>query len=279
MYRRFIKLGAVLLITLLCIACGGGETASRPPLQAPTSVSRPSVTPATQPGTTPTRPAATAPATGGAPASGLDRAIANAQTDLARRLGVTAQSIQVSAAEAKEWPNSALGCPEPGMMYMQVITPGYQVVLTVGGKNYPYHGDRSGAMKLCEIINGTPTVTRAPSTGAGGGGSAVTPGALANQIEAAKTDLRNRVSALKDDAIRVVSAEEVVWNDGSLGCPEPGMMYTMALVPGYRVVLEAEGRTYNYHGAKDRPPRLCQPRTRDVDPGLITRPTPTDPTK
>jgi hypothetical protein len=28
----------------------------------------------------------------------------------------------------------------------------------------------------------------------------------------------------------IVRAKSVVWNDGSLGCPEPGMMYTQALV-------------------------------------------------
>jgi hypothetical protein len=30
-----------------------------------------------------------------------------------------------------------------------------------------------------------------------------------------------------------------VWNDGSLGCPEPGMMYTQALVNGYWLIIEA----------------------------------------
>ena len=36
--------------------------------------------------------------------------------------------------------------------------------------------------------------------------------------------------------------EAVTWADGSLGCPEPGMKYTMALVPGYRI---ASGRASN----------------------------------
>ena len=40
----------------------------------------------------------------------------------------------------------------------------------------------------------------------------------------------------------IVRAQSVVWNDGSLGCPEPGMMYTQALVNGYWVVIEAAGQ-------------------------------------
>ena len=42
-----------------------------------------------------------------------------------------------------------------------------------------------------------------------------------------------------------VSAAAVTWSDGSAGCPEPGMMYTQALVPGYRIVLQAGDRVLN----------------------------------
>jgi hypothetical protein len=37
----------------------------------------------------------------------------------------------------------------------------------------------------------------------------------------------------------MVRAESVVWNDGSLGFPEPGMMYTQALVNGYWIIIDA----------------------------------------
>jgi hypothetical protein len=44
----------------------------------------------------------------------------------------------------------------------------------------------------------------------------------------------------------IVRAESVVWNDGSLGCPEPGNMYTEALVNGYWVIIRARGQTYDF---------------------------------
>ena len=47
-------------------------------------------------------------------------------------------------------------------------------------------------------------------------------------------------------AIDVVSAESVTWNDGSLGCPEPGMLYTQALVDGSQVLLDADGEELDY---------------------------------
>lgn len=119
-------------------------------------------------------------------------------------------------------------------------------------------------MKLCET-GGTAVPTQAPSRGGSGGGPAT--GSLDAQIAAAKADLLRRAPTLKTEDIRVVSAESVEWRDGSLGCPKPGMMYTMALVPGYQIILEAGGKTYDYRGANGRPPALCEP-----DSGVRPRP-------
>ncbi len=48
------------------------------------------------------------------------------------------------------------------------------------------------------------------------------------------------------DEIRVVSMEQVDWPDGCLGIAKPGMMCTQAIVPGYRIILEANGKEYEY---------------------------------
>jgi len=59
------------------------------------------------------------------------------------------------------------------------------------------------------------------------------------------------------DQLVIVRAESVVWNDGSLGCPEPGMMYTQALVNGYWIVIEAAGKQYDFRVGSDGSFRLC----------------------
>jgi len=56
----------------------------------------------------------------------------------------------------------------------------------------------------------------------------------------------------------IVQAEAVTWPDGSLGCPEPGVAYTQALVEGYRVMLNVDGTTYDYHAAQDGRFLLCR---------------------
>ena len=63
----------------------------------------------------------------------------------------------------------------------------------------------------------------------------------------AATDLAERLG-IEVSAITVGVVESVTWRDGSIGCPEPGMAYTQALVPGMRVILEFDGNLYYYHG-------------------------------
>jgi hypothetical protein len=74
------------------------------------------------------------------------------------------------------------------------------------------------------------------------------------------TDLRSIIRAAVDDAARrtgravvtlqVISSEAVTWPDGSLGCPEPGVTYTMAPVPGCRVRIQAGDTVLDYYTSR-----------------------------
>jgi hypothetical protein len=77
-------------------------------------------------------------------------AVEAAKKDLSRRLNVRQESIELAGPiEEVTWPDSSLGCPEPGMMYSQVLTPGYRFKLQSGDKLYEYHTGK-GVVKLCE---------------------------------------------------------------------------------------------------------------------------------
>jgi hypothetical protein len=79
----------------------------------------------------------------------------------------------------------------------------------------------------------------------------------AEVLEAIVADAADRAGVEPQD-VEITIAEAVTWSDGSLGCPEPGMMYTQALVPGYRVVVEAGGETLNFHAAQSGDFRFCE---------------------
>jgi hypothetical protein len=81
-------------------------------------------------------------------------------------------------------------------------------------------------------------------------------------VDRAILDLVTRID-VAPESVTVVAAEEKTWPDGSLGCPQPGMSYTQALVDGSRVLLEAEGRLYDYHAGSDGEPFLCESGEKD----------------
>jgi hypothetical protein len=72
-----------------------------------------------------------------------------AREDLARRLSMPPQSISVLEAVSVVWPDSSAGCPQKGMSYAQVQTPGFRILLTAGGRTYHYHGRDGGPPVLC----------------------------------------------------------------------------------------------------------------------------------
>jgi len=64
-----------------------------------------------------------------------------AKNDLSQRLNISVEEIQLVKEEAVEWPDTSLGYPEKGMMYAQVITPGFRITLKAQDKLYEYHSD------------------------------------------------------------------------------------------------------------------------------------------
>jgi len=76
-------------------------------------------------------------------------------------------------------------------------------------------------------------------------------------VTQAKDDLAQRL-AIDPAQIELVEAASVTWPDGSLGCPQPGMMYTQVQVDGLRLRFRAGGRIYEYHGGGGRAPCLCE---------------------
>jgi hypothetical protein len=59
-------------------------------------------------------------------------------------------------------------------------------------------------------------------------------------------DAARRLS-VSTSAVVLTRAERVTWPDGSLGCPEPGRIYTQAVVAGFRLVAETTEGQLLYH--------------------------------
>lgn len=84
------------------------------------------------------------------PLAGSEEPLAAAVADLAANLEIDPTDISLVSMEAQEWRDASLGCPQEGMMYAQVITPGYLIILAAADQQYEYHTDLTTNVVLCE---------------------------------------------------------------------------------------------------------------------------------
>ena len=124
---------------------------------------QPAATPTTDPGpraqSTP-MPTALAPTNDGETVTGsptvsslsdphLEQLVEQAKADLARQLSLPADQIKLIEAMRVDWPNSSMGCPEPGGEYLDVWVVGELIQLEAGGRVYEYHSGPNRPPFLC----------------------------------------------------------------------------------------------------------------------------------
>lgn len=137
--------GTVVLGIAIALIAAGCSAAS-PGGPSPESAA-PSERPGTSIGPRPTFAPTSAPVTGEVPAAVMTAVLA----DLSTKTGKDASTATVVTAEAVTWPDGSLGCPQPGVMYTQMVQPGYQVVLELDGTTYDYRVAGEGTViRLCE---------------------------------------------------------------------------------------------------------------------------------
>ena len=81
--------------------------------------------------------------------SPLRRMAVPAIDDLAARLGVPVDAVEVIDAVEMEWPDTSLGCPAPDFAYAQMMTNGTQLTLQGGDQTYDYRGRTPDTIFLC----------------------------------------------------------------------------------------------------------------------------------
>ena len=137
----------VILITLWLLVFSTGCQAN--PAQGETpleSISTP-LAPPDQGETTQVSPSIPTPAD-----AGLQSLIEKAKADLAKRLAISVDQIVLLEATSVVWPDASLGCPQPGMAYIQVPEDGLLIRLQVGDQIYPYHSGGFRDPFLCETL-------------------------------------------------------------------------------------------------------------------------------
>jgi hypothetical protein len=99
-----------------------------------------------------------------APTSALQAKVDLALQDAAQRTQLDAARLRVTLAEAVTWPDGALGCPEPGRQYSQVLVSGYRIRIAAGTETLEYHGSLRGQPFFCPAARIQPPATADPRT-------------------------------------------------------------------------------------------------------------------
>lgn len=105
-------------------------------------------------------PAPPPPVTGEAPPDLLQRI----RQDLVLRTGADPSALHVVRDQSVTWNDGSLGCPEQGQEYLQVLVPGYWIVITINGREYDYRCDAKGQFRLCENPVGAPSAMGSAGT-------------------------------------------------------------------------------------------------------------------
>ena len=171
--------------------------------------------------------------------AGAQSLVNQAVQDLAARLSLSSDEIEVAALEAAAWPDSALGC-NAGSSTDSAETPGYRILLRAGDSLYEYHTDERDSVRQCAE---TPDAEVTPTLNADPMVAELV--MMAQQRLAADLDLSTR-------RIQVEAAEPITWTDTSLNCPSPDVTYEPAEIEGYRLVLTAGDQQYIFHSDFER---------------------------
>lgn len=191
--------------------------------------------------------------------------VQNALKLAAQSLGVAPEQVTVISAEAVKWPDASLGVRRPGQMYLQVITPGYRVIVQSGDRRLEYHTDMAD-----NIVLAANTAALGPDAVAPGG-TVAAPAVAAD----CRADLANRLH-VPIDQITVVAAPRQIFPDASLGLPQPDEMVAQVRTPGSVIVLSA-GKTRYLYTASEKAFRYGGPLDSWRFSALYLVPTPDEP--
>ena len=82
---------------------------------------------------------------------GQDEMVRQSTAFLEQQFKIASDAVTVKEVTPMSWPDASLGCPKIGVMYIQVITPGFQIVLDANGHTFTFHTDAKDRVVLCKV--------------------------------------------------------------------------------------------------------------------------------
>lgn len=155
---------------------------------------------------------------------------------LSKQLSIKPEKINVIHVSDMNWPDSSLGCPKPGVNYLQVVTRGSLVLLQSNKKTYRVHIAKNRAI-LCE----KPMRGNLPL-----GSNKTASSSVQGLMQKSRSDLAQKLG-VNISEIYVVKLESRIWPDSALGCAAPVQGQSREKVKGFLITMEYKDQQYRYH--------------------------------
>lgn len=131
-----------------------------------------------------------------------------------------------------DWPDSSLGCPEPGAEYLQKVTPGYLVNFKAGENIHTVNiGDNRAV--ICERINDFMLERKKRGD------------SVLRAHREARLDLAKKLN-VDPEVVKISKIKVETWPDSSLGCPQSDQQYKEGPIEGLKINMTCRDRQYEY---------------------------------
>ncbi len=154
--------------------------------------------------------------------------------DLALHFEINPNQVEVISVLREEWPDSCLGLAAADEMCLQVITPGYRILLGTSGQRFEYHTDQSGG--TLRVIGDTVL-------------EPIKPGLDLDKSKAILAAMQavNQATGIPLSEIQVASIEAAQWPDSCLGLARSDEMCAEVITPGWKIILDTADNIYIFH--------------------------------
>ncbi len=151
---------------------------------------------------------------------------------VAQFMSLPVADVALVSLEAQDFNDSSLDCPEPGMAYQQVITPGFRAIVEAEGRRFSVRV-AGGHARICHNSKrGKPATESAQKSD------------VSVMINAARNDLANRID-VAPAKIRALDVRPTDQHNLPIGCT-PHCAEPVESC-GYMIGLFHDGRRYDYH--------------------------------
>jgi hypothetical protein len=154
---------------------------------------------------------------------------AKVKRDLAQRLNLPERQFQIIRSSRETWSDSCLGLAAPNERCAAATVEGWRIELTNGQQTWAYRTDLRAQVIKVETRDAAE---------------------LPPQVIDLLFEAIARQEKVPANTLKVIESQPKTW-DGCMGIFVPGRMCTRIAIPGYRVIVMGDRRSWVYHVSQD----------------------------